>query len=41
MLFRSGVINTKMPAWKSVLTSEQIAALVAYIDRAFYPLEEE
>jgi len=36
-----GVINTKMPAWKSVLTPEQIAALVAYIDRAFYPLEEE
>lgn len=36
-----GVVDTKMPAWKSVLTPEQIAALVAYINRAFYPLENE
>jgi len=36
-----GVINSKMPAWKSVLTPEQIAALVAYINRAFYRLENE
>lgn len=36
-----GVKDTKMPAWKSVLSAEQIAALVAYIDRAFYPLESE
>ncbi len=37
----NGVKESKMPAWKSVLTSEQIAALVAYIDKAFYKLENE
>lgn len=37
----NGVVDTKMPAWKSVLNAEQIAALVAYINRAFYPLENE
>jgi len=27
-----------MPAWKSVLNEEQIAALIAYISRAFHPV---
>ncbi|WP_426417174.1 c-type cytochrome [Aestuariirhabdus sp. LZHN29] len=33
-----GVPNTSMPAWRSVLTPEQIEALVHYIGRAFHPL---
>ncbi len=35
-MIREGVSNTTMPAWKSVLTDEQIEALVVYIRRAFH-----
>jgi len=35
-----GVINTSMPAWKSVLTQQQINQIISYIDRVFYPLVE-
>lgn len=35
---QNGVKDSKMPAWKSVLSTQQIDALVAYIDVAFYPL---
>ena len=35
-MIRDGVPNTTMPAWKSVLTDEQIEALTAYIRRAFH-----
>lgn len=37
---RDGLPNTSMPAWKNVLGAEEIAAVVAYISKAFYPLPE-
>lgn len=33
-----GLPGTTMPAWKDVLTSAQIEAIIAYINRAFRPL---
>lgn len=35
---REGVPGTSMPAWKNVLKEEEVAALVAYLARAFGPL---
>ncbi len=35
---REGLPNTSMPAWKDVLSNEEIAAVVAYIGKVFYPL---
>lgn len=35
-VIRFGLPDTSMPAWKDVLSPEQIDALVAYIDRAFF-----
>ncbi|MBI5275364.1 MAG: c-type cytochrome [Burkholderiales bacterium] len=35
----NGLPNTSMPAWKEVLEPAQIDALVAYINKAFYPVE--
>ncbi len=35
-MISEGVPDTTMPAWKSVLTKEQIEALVVYIRRAFH-----
>lgn len=35
-MIRDGVPNTTMPAWKSVLTDEEIEFLIAYIRRAFH-----
>ncbi|MBI5659062.1 MAG: cytochrome c [Nitrosomonadales bacterium] len=37
---REGLPGTSMPAWKSVLADKEIAALVAYIAKAFHPLPE-
>ena len=37
---REGLPNTSMPAWKSVLSVEDIAAIVAYVAKAFHPLPE-
>lgn len=37
---REGLSGTSMPAWKSVLNDKEIAALIAYISKAFYPLPE-
>lgn len=37
-VIRDGLPGTSMPAWKSVLTEPDIAALAAYIDRAFHRL---
>lgn len=37
---REGLPNTSMPAWKSVLGKDQIAAIVAYISKAFHPLPD-
>ena len=36
---REGLPNTSMPAWKSVLSPEEIEAIIAYIAKAFYPLK--
>lgn len=35
-----GLPGTSMPAWKFVLSADEIAAIVAYIDKAFYPLPD-
>ncbi len=37
-VIEDGLPGTTMPAWRHVLTRDQIAAIVAYIDRAFHPL---
>lgn len=37
---REGLPNTSMPAWKSVLKQGEIAAVVAYIAKAFHPLPD-
>jgi cytochrome c oxidase cbb3-type subunit III len=37
-VIREGLPSTSMPAWKSVLSEDDIAGLVAYIGRAFHPL---
>lgn len=36
---REGLPNTSMPAWKSVLKDDEIQALIAYISRAFHPVQ--
>jgi cytochrome c oxidase cbb3-type subunit 3 len=36
---KDGLRNTSMPAWKDVLDDTEIAHIVAYISRAFHPLE--
>jgi cytochrome c oxidase cbb3-type subunit 3 len=35
---REGVPQTSMPAWRDVLTPEEIEAIAAYISRAFHPV---
>lgn len=37
---REGLPGTSMPAWKDVLREKDIAALLAYINRAFHPLPD-
>jgi cytochrome c oxidase cbb3-type subunit 3 len=37
-VIRRGVPGTSMPAWGAVLDKRQIAAVVAYVGRAFHPL---
>jgi len=37
---RNGLPNTSMPAWGAVLEASQIDAIVAYVSRAFHPLEQ-
>lgn len=39
-VIREGVPGTPMSAWKTVLSDQDIDAIIAYISRAFYPLEE-
>lgn len=34
-----GLPGTSMPAWRSVLTDEEIGQLIRYIDRAFHPVD--
>ena len=39
-VIHDGLKGTTMSAWKSVLSDEQIDSIIAYIQRAFYPLAE-
>jgi cytochrome c oxidase cbb3-type subunit III len=38
---RDGLPSTSMPAWKTVLSQADIAAVVAYVDRALHRLAPE
>ncbi len=38
MTLREGIPGTSMPAWKSVLSDEQIDAILHYIHRVFHPV---
>lgn len=38
-VIREGLPGTSMPAWKSVLTEQEIQAITAYVARAFHPLK--
>jgi len=40
-VIREGLSGTSMPAWKSVLTEQQIEDVIAYVGRAFHPLVAE
>ena len=35
---REGLPDTSMPAWKSVLSDNEITAIIAYVVKVFYPL---
>lgn len=37
-VIREGLPGTSMPAWKSVLSEQQISDVIAYVARAFHPL---
>ncbi|MGC2164866.1 MAG: c-type cytochrome [Gallionella sp.] len=37
-VIRDGLPDTSMPAWKSVLSEQQVQDIVAYVSRAFHPL---
>ncbi|MDH4233639.1 MAG: c-type cytochrome [Gallionella sp.] len=37
-VIREGLPGTSMPAWKSVLSENEVEAVIAYVNRAFYPL---
>lgn len=38
-VIEQGVEGTSMPGWKSVLAAREIDAIVAYVNRAFHPIE--
>ncbi|MBT3205065.1 MAG: cytochrome c [Gammaproteobacteria bacterium] len=38
---RNGLVNTSMPAWKNVLSDQQIHQIISYIDEAFHPIKQE
>ncbi|MCG6891246.1 MAG: c-type cytochrome [Gammaproteobacteria bacterium] len=38
---REGIRNTSMPAWKNVLSNQQMRQIVSYIDAAFHPLKRD
>ena len=40
-VIREGLPGTSMPAWKSVLSEQQVEDVVAYVGRAFHPLAVE
>ncbi|MEO8343879.1 MAG: c-type cytochrome [Gallionella sp.] len=37
-VIREGLTGTSMPAWKSVLSEQQVEDIIAYVARAFHPL---
>lgn len=37
---REGLPNTSMPAWKRVLSDDEIRSIVSYVARAFHPLPD-
>jgi len=39
-VIENGLPDTTMSAWKSVLSPEEIDALIAYISRAFFPVDK-
>ena len=39
-VIRDGLTGTSMPAWKSVLSENEIQALMDYISRAFHPVKD-
>ena len=41
MVIRDGLRGTSMPAWKSVLSAQQIEDVIGYVGRAFHPLATE
>lgn len=38
IVIREGLPGTSMPAWKSVLSEQQVEDVIAYVARAFHPL---
>ncbi len=40
-VIREGLPGTSMPAWKSVLSEQQVDDVIAYVARAFHPLAAE
>ncbi|MFZ5523792.1 MAG: c-type cytochrome [Pseudomonadota bacterium] len=40
-VIRDGLPGTSMPAWKSVLSEQQVDDVIAYVGRAFHPLAAE
>jgi cytochrome c oxidase cbb3-type subunit 3 len=36
----NGLVNTSMPAWKQVLSKEQIGTIVNYISEAFHTVRD-
>ncbi len=40
-VIREGLTGTSMPAWKSILSEQQVEDVIAYVARAFHPLATE
>jgi len=40
-VIRDGLVGTSMPAWKSVLSNQQVEDIIAYVGRAFHSLAPE
>jgi cytochrome c oxidase cbb3-type subunit 3 len=40
-VINEGLPGTSMPAWKSVLSEQDIEAVIAYVNRAFHPINPE
>tara|TARA_R110001583_G_C5671699_1_gene411426 strand:- start:21273 stop:22241 length:969 start_codon:yes stop_codon:yes gene_type:complete len=39
IMIQKGKVNTSMPAWESVLSEQEIDAIISYINAAFYQIE--